>query len=183
MISILKSIQDFSDIVPRIKFVPHPERVVFDLLERGVLVEGEHRYSNHGAGLIVGQSSFGWSSGVLRLAVRLLNPPGLRRLALVQTFIINKAGNFVCPPLEQFPIRMLFPLNVLKVGDAEYFFDSDLRAGTEIRLKLDVDLMTLQLQVGDWDSGVIRLDPQLLSSPLYPAFLFDSGDAFEVLPR
>eukprot|EP00668_Euglena_longa_P021191 GGOE01026358.1.p2 GENE.GGOE01026358.1~~GGOE01026358.1.p2 ORF type:complete len:138 (-),score=14.56 GGOE01026358.1:428-841(-) len=77
----------------------------------------------------------------------------------------------------------LSPTLRLAGGLRSYHFEGDLSAGTEIRLKVDLDNMTLQLSVDHWDSGVIHIDPQLISSPLFPAFLFDSGDAFEVLPR
>eukprot|EP00667_Euglena_gracilis_P012627 EG_transcript_12968 len=185
MLSLLSSIADFSDLVPHFKFFknkPYPERVIFDVREFGAEREGEHRYVNRTEGLMFGQGSSGWSTGVFRIAIRTLTPCGLRRLGMTQKFIINDFGQFECPAAEEVPIRLIMPLNNFYAGGQEFTFEDDLPAGTEIRLKVDFDELTAELRVNDWSSGVIRIDPTTITAPLYPYFLLDAGDAFEVLP-
>eukprot|EP00667_Euglena_gracilis_P007901 EG_transcript_7989 len=180
---VLSLIQAFSDDMPLPQFAvgARPERVVFDRLD-GAQREGE-RYANHTSGIAIGQCTLGWSFGVFRIAIRLLTPCALRRLGLSQRYGVGPRGESLgAPTPEDIPIRILPPLGIFKVGSMEFHFDDNLPAGSECRLKVDLDNMTAQLHVNDWDSGVIGVDPQSVPSPLYPYFVLDSGDAIEVVP-
>jgi len=85
-----------------------------------------------------------------------------------------------CPVLV--PLRILLPSGSLLVNGVESRFPGDQPAGTVVRLTVDFDLMAVRLSVGDWDSGVLDVVPAFRPEPLFPYFLMDSGDSFEVVP-
>lgn len=43
----------------------------------------------------------------------------MRRLGMTQSYIINDYGQFVCPAAHDVPIRLIMPMNVLKVCGKE----------------------------------------------------------------
>jgi len=123
-----------------------------------------------------------WDSGVLEVGVRLRTPNGLRRLGLTHRPVVSPAGMPVVPSMSEVPLRILLPSGSLLVNGVEYRFPGDQPAGTVVRLTVDFDLMAVRLSVGDWDSGVLDVVPAFRPEPLFPYFLMDSGDSFEVVP-
>jgi len=180
------AIPDWKALYPVSSDPPAPTaRVSFDVLETGCgVVEGDAPiFTNLTGNVLVGCSSTLWASGVFHVAIRLLTPNGLKRLALCRTMVVYPSGVAAGPPdLSTVPIRLLLP-HALQVNGAQYPLRADLPAGTVVELTVDSDAMVVRLRIGDWDSGAIEIVPPSLPLPLFPYFLFDAGDSFEVLPQ